>query len=150
MATIQLPPDFKEFLKLLNSKDVKYLIVGGYAVGYHGYPRATGDIDIWIESVADNANRLVDTLQEFGFKSPDLSPSIFLEYDKIIRMGEPPIRIELFTSLPGVKFAECYENRTRDTIDEIQVNIISLKDLRLNKKASARHKDLNDLENLPE
>jgi predicted nucleotidyltransferase len=145
---IQLPTDFKEFLQLLNSKKVEYLLVGGYAIGYYGYPRATGDIDIWISIDLQNANKLVALLHEFGFSTPELSPALFLEENRIVRMGVPPLRIELLTSISGVTFAECYSARVIDKIDGVDVNIINLDHLKTNKAASGRFKDLNDLENL--
>ena len=149
MAMIPLPPDFKEFLKLLNDNDVKYLIVGGYAVGYHGYPRATADFDIWIRTTPQNAKKMIRVLRQFGFNVPQLSTKLFLEEDHIIRMGVPPIQIEIITKIDGVKFDECYQRRITDTINGIKVDIINLDDLKKNKKASGRHKDLNDLEYLP-
>ncbi len=149
MATTQLPPDFKEFLQLLNVHQVEYLLIGGYAVGYHGYPRATVDIDIWIAIAPQNAKKIVTVLEEFGFGTPELSPDLFLKKNQIVRMGIPPIRIELLTTISGVDFEICYAERVVGTIDGVEVNLISLKNLRINKRASARHKDLNDLENLP-
>jgi len=146
---IVLPPDFKDFLKLIKSKNIKYLLIGGYAVGYHGYPRATNDMDIWIAIDSVNAELLVQVLKEFGFDTPQLSKDIFLEENKIIRMGVAPIRIEILTSISGVNFEECYQKKVVDEIDGIQVDIINLRDLKINKKASGRHKDLDDFENLP-
>ncbi|MBU1881505.1 nucleotidyltransferase family protein, partial [bacterium] len=102
MAPAHLPSDFKEFLKLLLKHQVKYLLVGGYAVAYYGYPRTTADIDIWIESEQQNAERLISALREFGFDTPDLKAELFLRHDHIIQMGISPNRIEIFTSLPGV------------------------------------------------
>lgn len=148
MAIPALPKDFKEFLKLLNSRHVKYLLIGGYAVGYYGYPRATADMDVWVEIVSDNAQKIVKVLREFGFDSLELKPELFLEKDKVIRMGLPPFRIEILTTISGVNFDECYKERERATIAGVQVNVISLKHLKLNKKAAGRHKDLNDLEHL--
>ena len=142
---ITLPLDFKEFLSLLNDNDVTYLIIGGYAVGYHGYPRATNDMDIWVAIDPTNADRIVKVLQQFGFDTPDLTPELFLKEKSIIRMGFPPMRIEI----TGVDFTECYENRVVDAIDNVAVNIIDLPHLKINKRASGRLKDLNDLENLP-
>lgn len=95
---MQLPQDFKEFLKLLNEQQVEYLLIGGYAVGYHGYPRATNDLDIWIAIHPENAQRIVSTLQEFGFNLPELNTEIFLAPDSIVRMGIPPMRLEILTS----------------------------------------------------
>jgi predicted nucleotidyltransferase len=136
-------------LKLIKSKNIKYLLIGGYAVGYHGYPRATNDLDIWIAIDSVNAELLVQVLKEFGFDTPQLSKDIFLEENKIIRMGVAPIRIEILTSISGVNFEECYQKKVVDEIDGIQVDIINLRDLKINKKASGRHKDLDDFENLP-
>jgi len=146
---IELPQDFKEFLKLLNAENAEYLIVGGYAVGYHGYPRATNDMDIWVAVKPENAERLVAALQEFGFDASNLSAEIFLQENQIIRLGVPPMRIEILTGISGVAFDECYPQRVSELIDGIPVNIIDLQNLKLNKKASGRYKDLDDLENLP-
>ena len=145
---IQLPPDFKEFLKLLNSHRVEYLLVGGYAVGYHGYPRATGDMDLWVAVRQNNAEKLVVVLREFGLTSPQLSADIFLQENQIIRMGIPPMRIELLTTISGVDFDSCYSERIVDVIDSVEVHIINLKHLKQNKQASGRHKDLDDLQYL--
>jgi hypothetical protein len=143
-----LPPDFKEFLKLLNRHGVEYLLIGGYAVGYHGYPRATNDMDIWIAVHPDNAERMVTVLRAFGFDTPDLSSDLFLQ-DNIVRMGLPPMRIELLTTISGVQFAACYAERVTTTLDGVAVDLISLPSLKANKQASGRHKDLDDLEHLP-
>ena len=149
MAMIHLPPDFKEFLKLLNAHQVEYLLIGGYAVGYHGYPRATADMDIWIAMQSVNAERIVAVLKEFGFDLPELSPELFLKEWQIIRLGVPPVRIEIATTVSGVNFAECYAERVVDVLDGVKVNLICLKHLKANKKAAGRHQDLADLENLP-
>jgi hypothetical protein len=149
MATIRLPQDFKEFLKLLKDHNVKYLLIGGYAVGYHGYPRATADMDIWIATHPQNAEKIVEVLKEFGFNLPELTIELFLKEDQIVRMGLPPVRLEISTTISGVTFDECYEERIIDTLDDVEVNLINLKHLKINKKASGRYKDLNDLENLP-
>ncbi len=149
MATIHLPPDFKEFFQLLNSHKVLYLVIGGYAVAYHGYPRATGDIDIWIATNTDNAKKTVQAIKEFGFADPAISEEIFLKEEQVIRMGVPPLRIELLTTISGVDFKSCYANRIDETIDEVKISFIDLEHLKQNKKASGRHIDLNDLERLP-
>lgn len=149
MATIRLPPDFKEFLQLLNENQVEYLLVGGYAVGYHGYPRATVDMDIWIGRSPETAEKMVRVLREFGFDVPNLSADLFLREDQIVRMGVPPIRLEIFTAIPGVDFASCYSSRVQTEIDGVPVQVISLTHLKANKRASGRSKDLADLENLP-
>lgn len=146
---MQLPPDFKEFLRLLNENRVKYLLIGGYAVGFHGYPRATNDLDVWIELEATNAGRVVSALRQFGFSASNLSENLFLQKDKIVRMGLPPMRIEVATSISGVTFDDCYARRVIAAMDNIQVPLISLEDLKINKKAAGRHKDLDDLDHLP-
>ena len=148
MATTQLPIDFKEFLKLLDSHQVKYLLIGGYAVNYHGYPRTTADMDIWVAIQKENAEKIVNALREFGFDNSELTADLFLQQNQIIRMGIPPIRIELLTTISGVSFDECYSERIIDTIDGVKIQIISIKHLKLNKRASGRHKDLDDLEHL--
>jgi len=146
---IELPLDFKEFLKLLNEKGVRYLLIGGYAVGYHGYPRATNDMDIWIAVNPENAERVVDALHAFGFDLPELTPDLFLQENKIIRMGNPPMRLEITTGISGVEFDDCYTNRVVDVLDGVEVNVIDLPHLKVNKKAAGRLKYLDDLENLP-
>lgn len=149
MAKIELHPDFKEFLRLLNSHNVRYLVVGAYAVGYHGYPRATGDMDIWIEMSESNSKKVASAFRDFGMPDEGISESIFLEMNKVIRMGVPPVRLEVITSASGVTFNECYSNREVVEIEGIPINFISLQDLKKNKRAASRHKDLEDLEHLP-
>ena len=143
-----LPEDFKDFLKLLNSHGVEYLLIGGYAVAYHGYIRTTQDIDLWIRLSPDNAQRIAEAIAEFGFAPEGMKPEIFLQPDKIIKMGVPPLRIEVLTSVSGVAFDECY--RTRETVDmgDYTIPIINREMLMKNKKASGRMKDLADVENL--
>jgi predicted nucleotidyltransferase len=136
-------------LKLLNEHEVRYLVIGGYAVGYYGYPRATNDLDIWIDNEPQNAEKLVQALKRFGFDDKEMKPEIFLIEGQIIRIGHPPIRIELLTSISGVQFDQCYRSRTAGSIDGIEMKLIGLEELKINKKASGRHKDLNDVENLP-
>ena len=143
-----LPPDFKEFLKLLKENDVRYLLIGGYAVGYHGYARATEDMDIWVAIHPDNAQKLVSAMKAFGLDDPKLKPELFLQKSKIIRMGLPPLRLEISTSISGVEFDECYQTRIVDRIDGVEVNLIDLDNLKRNKKASGRTKDIADVEKL--
>jgi predicted nucleotidyltransferase len=149
MPTIQFPTEFSELLTLLNDHDVRYLVVGGYAVTYHGYPRTTGDLDLWIEQTETNADRVVDALRAFGFDVPTLESTLFLEKDRIVRMGRPPLRVEIFSSVSGVDFAPCYDERVIDELDGVEAAIIGLECLKKNKRASGRHKDLDDLEHLP-
>jgi predicted nucleotidyltransferase len=146
MDTIQLPLDFREFLRLLNSKRVEYLIIGGYAVGYHGYPRPTGDLDVWISNARQNADRTREALEEFGFKS---EVDVLMKENQIVRMGMPPFRIEVLTTIDGVSFSDCYLERVIADVDGVEVSLISLPRLKENKKASGRSKDVADLENLP-
>jgi hypothetical protein len=146
MATIQLPPDFKEFLRLLNSNGVEYLVIGGYAVNYYGYARATADLDIWIGITPDNAQLTAAVVREFGFAQADAAT--FLEPGKVIRMGLPPVRLEILTTISGVEFAVCYSRRHRTELDGVPVNFIRLDDLKRNKEASGRLKDRLDLEQL--
>jgi len=136
MATIRLPQDFKEFLKLLKEHNVRYLLIGGYAVAYHGYPRATADMDIWVAIHPENANKLVAALKEFGFDLPELTPQLFLREKQIIRMGVPPVKLEICTSISGVEFNACYNARVVAELDGVEVNLIGLDDLKVNKKAS--------------
>jgi hypothetical protein len=149
MAMIRIPPDFKDFLRLLKEHDVRYLLIGGYAVGYYGYPRATADMDIWIAIHPANAEKIIAVLRKFGFDVPGLSAELFLRDKQIVRMGIPPVRLEITTSISGVEFDECYAKRVIDLVDDVEVNLISLEHLKINKRASGRYKDLNDLENLP-
>lgn len=148
MATIRLPNDFKEFLQLLNEHQVDYLLVGGYAVGFYGYPRATGDMDVWVDSRSENANKLVSVFQAFGFGG-EVTSELFQQPDNVIRIGNPPLRLEVLTTISGVTFQDAYPRRKTESIDGVLVNIIGLDQLKINKRASGRHKDLNDLENLP-
>jgi hypothetical protein len=149
MATIDLPPDFKEFLRLLSDHRAEYLLIGGYAVAYYGYPRATADMDIWIAIQPKNAKNIVAALKEFGFDLPQLTTELFLQEGRIIRMGVPPVRLEIATTISGVDFAECWASRTVENLDGTPVNVISLEHLKVNKKAAGRHKYLDDLEHLP-
>ena len=149
MGTSLLPSDFKDFLRLLNSNQVRYLLIGGYAVGYYGYPRATADIDIWIAVDPTNAGKVAEVIKEFfGFNVEGVTPQLFLQKNKVVRMGVPPFRIEVLTTISGVDFDICYAERVTDLLDDVEVSIISLKHLKLNKKASGRLKDLTDLSNL--
>jgi hypothetical protein len=144
-----LTADFKEFLRLLNANRVDYLLVGAYAVGLHGYPRATVDLDIWVNPTEDNAPHVIEALHEFGFDGPTIEPRLFLDPRSIVRFGVPPFRIEIMTAIDGVTYGDCWNNRETFDMDGLPVPVISLADLKTNKLAAGRHKDLNDLENLP-
>ncbi len=144
-----LTKDFREFLQCLNARDVEFLVIGGHAVAFHGYPRATADLDVWIAINPSNAARVTAALQDFGFNVPDLSPDLFLQENRIIRMGVAPNRIEIQTGIDGVRFSDCYPRRITSDLDGVPVGFISLADLKRNKAASARNKDLADLDQLP-
>ena len=146
---IALARDFKEFLKLLNSNRVEYLVIGGYAVGIYGHIRATNDLDIWVNVNPENAARIDRVLRDFGFATVAQTSDVFLARNNVVRMGVPPIRIEILTSISGVEFETCYAEKEIIQIEEIAVPVISLARLRENKAASGRTKDLADLENLP-
>lgn len=144
-----LPPDFSEFLKQLNAHGVDYLVIGGYAVGFHGHPRATADIDIWVPQRRETADRLVAAIRAFGFDTPELSSALFLRHDQIIRFGVPPMRIEILTTIAGVEFDDCLPRAVSGILGGVPVRFIGLEDLKRNKRAAGRHQDLADLENLP-
>lgn len=140
--------DFKEFVQSLNDNGVRYLVVGGYAVALHGYPRYTKDLDLWIDRTPENAASLVKALTAFGFGSIGLTQADFLAVDQIIQLGYPPNRIDLVTDLPGVEFSECYKHKVQVDMDGVQVDFIDADNLKRNKRASGRYQDLADLENL--
>jgi hypothetical protein len=143
-----LNPDFKEFFRLLFANDVHYLIVGGYAVAYYGYPRYTKEIDVWIWIDPGNAQKIVKTLKDFGFESLGLQANDFLEPEMVIQLGYAPNRIDLLMGLPGVDFEECYASRIEDEIDGVQLKFIDLENLKKSKRASGRLQNLADVENL--
>jgi hypothetical protein len=131
---------------LLNSNSVEYLVIGGYAVNYYGFSRATADLDIWIAIGPDNAKRITEALRCFGFDQAD--PALFQETRRIVRMGVPPVRLEILTTISGVDFADCYSRRLEAEMDGVTVNFIQLDDLKRNKRASGRLKDQVDLDKL--
>jgi len=148
MAKMQLPDDFKDFFRFLNETGVAYLLIGGWAVGFHGYPRATADMDVWVACDPDNARRVVQALALFGFTHNEATESLFTRPGFVVRMGLPPMRIELLTRISGVEFAECRARCETLVEDDIIIPVIALHDLIANKKASARPKDLADVDAL--
>ena len=140
--------DFKEFIELLNKNKVKYLIVGGYALAFHGHPRYTKDIDIWIKSEKENAEGILKALEEFGFSDIGITINDLTEPETIIQLGYPPNRIDLITEVSGIKFDVCYKSKVEVEIENIIINFIDLENLKKNKRASRRNQDLADLENL--
>jgi hypothetical protein len=143
-----LNPDFKDFIQSLNTNQVRYLVIGGYAVAIHGYPRYTKDIDIWIGMSNENAIAILKALTDFGFGTLDLTPQDFLTPRQVIQLGYPPSRIDLITTPDGVDFETCYANRVDLDLDGMSVPFIDLENLKINKRASGRLQDLADLENL--
>jgi len=143
-----LNQDFKEFIQSLNDNNVRYLVIGGYAVAFHGHPRYTKDIDIWIAMDAENAANIVKALDQFGFASLGLQASDFTAPDQIVQLGYPPNRVDMITTTPGVDFDTCYAARAQAEIDGIQVNFIDIENLKRNKAAVGRHQDLADIESL--
>ena len=143
-----LNQDFREFIQSLNDNGVRYLVIGGYAVAFHGHPRYTKDMDIWIEMSPDNAANMVKALDQFGFASLGLQASDFLVPDQVIQLGYPPNQIDLLVTVSGVDFKSCYAARVETVMDKVRVNFIDLDSLKRNKAAAGRLQDLADLENL--
>lgn len=149
---MQLDPDFSEFIACCVAREVKFLIVGGYAVAAHGYPRYTKDLDVWVLADLSNADRLLRALDDFGFGSLGLTANDFTGPGSIVQLGMPPKRIDILTSVSGIEFKETYEQRIPVRIVGVDtpVPFIDLASLRRNKAASGRAQDLADLEILPE
>jgi hypothetical protein len=143
-----LNPDFREFIECLNANQVRYLVVGGYAVAFHGHPRYTKDLDIWIQPTLENAQKVIQALAAFGFASLNLVASDFAQSDQVVQLGYPPNRINLITSPDGVDFETCYQSKIESDLDGLKICWIDLENLRLNKKVSGRSQDLADLESL--
>ena len=149
MANI-LNQDFSEFIGSLNKANVEYLLVGGFAVIYHGYNRTTGDIDIWVNPTKENFLKLKMAFADFGLSLFDMTEDKFLntaDYD-VFTFGVPPICIEILTKVKGVEFSQCFEVATFQKFDGIDVRIIDLRSLLVAKKAAGRYKDLDDVQNL--
>lgn len=145
---MRLRPDFREIIGLLNSHRVDFVIVGAFAVSYHGRPRNTGDLDILVRPELANAQKLIAALQQFGLKSLKLTPDDFTEAEQIVQIGYPPGRIDLITSLSGVDFDDVWENRVQAEMEGLPVPFIGREELIRNKRATGRTKDLADLETL--
>lgn len=145
---MNLEKDLREFIELLNALDVRYMVVGAFAVAYHGHPRYTGDIDLFIDRTAENADRLMQVIQKFGFGDLDLSVADFLQEDQVMQLGISPNRIDLLTFLSGISFQEAWATREYGEIDGLNVPFISKEMLKRNKAATGRTRDLADLEQL--
>lgn len=140
---------FLTFIRLLNEEGAEYVVIGGYAVAKHGYPRYTGDLDIFISGTPENAEKLVSVMFKFGFGPYDFEVSDFTGSERFVSIGDEPYKIELLTSTLGVSFEEVYQNKVVVDTEAVRINFISYQELILNKKAVGRPKDLLDLENLP-
>jgi len=140
--------DFKEFIALLNKNKVKYLVVGGYALAFHGFPRYTKDIDIWVWTDLHNAENMIKSLHEFGFSSLDLNKADFSKPGYVIQLGNPPNRIDILTSVTGLDFQTCYQTKQTLDLQGSEVYFIDLQSFKENKRALGRHQDLADLEHL--
>lgn len=145
---MELNRDFSEFIACFEAHEVRYLIVGGYAVAAHGHPRYTKDLDVWVRVDAENARRIVEALGDFGFGDLGLAADDFLEDEVVVQLGREPQRIDLLTFVSGVEFDEAFENRMLAEFGEMQVPVIGRAELRRNKIATGRLRDLADLEDL--
>lgn len=143
-----LHPDLKEFIESLNKNKVEYLIVGGYAVIFHGYVRYTGDIDFWVGTSEGNAQKLIKALKDFGFSISNLDSSDFQKEDVVVQLGRPPLRIDILTSVTGLSFEECLNKAQSIEVDDIKINFLDIESLKKNKLISGRQKDLDDFDNL--
>ena len=143
-----LNQDFKEFIALLNQHNVQYIIIGGYALAFHGHPRYTKDIDIWIDAKEDNAKRVLDVLRDFGFGSVNLDIQDFISKENIIQLGYPPNRIDILTSAKGVVFGDCISSSHLIMIGDLEVRFLDIQNLIVNKQQTGRLQDLADVEAL--
>ena len=146
---MDISQNFKEFLQSANSHNVRYLVVGGYAVSYYGHPSYTGDLDFWYCPDSESAKKLMQALVDFGFGSLGLSEKDFTEPDQVIQLGYEPERIDILTGVSGLDFETCWKDRKIVEWDGMELNFISLRDLRINKSATGRKIDLDDLDKLP-
>jgi len=142
--------DFKELLELFNAHRVEYLIVGGYALAFHGAPRFTGDLDLLVKPSSDNAMRVLAALAAFGFGALDLTLDDFATPDRVVQLGVPPVRIDLLTSISGISWEEAKAGVVRGTYGDVPVDFIGRAQFVANKRASGRRRDLADLEALGE
>jgi hypothetical protein len=149
LKRMDIQPDFKDLIALLNQYGVVFLVVGGFAVAHHGYPRFTGDIDFWLKTDPENADRVVKALQEFGFAGPDIASEDFVRPNHVVQLGYPPNRIDLLTGVTGLEFDVCWQSRETVEFEGVTIHFLSLEHLKLNKRLVARKKDEIDLENLP-
>ncbi len=142
--------DFKELLELFNGHKVEYVIVGAYALAYHGVPRFTGDIDIFVKPSLNNAQRILYALSDFGFGSLKLTLDDFQNPDSVIQLGVPPVRIDIITSITGVTWIEADKGKLEGVYGDIPVYFLGREQYIANKRAIGRKKDIADLESLGE
>lgn len=149
LVEMELTHNFEEFVKEINTCGAEYLIAGGFAVALYGYPRYTGDIDIWVNPTKKNAIKVLQVLQTFGYTEEEVNLEDLTTPDIVVQLGYPPNRIDLSTGLSGVDFKTCWASKAVMPFGDVMANFISLEDLKKNKKATARQQDLLDLQNLP-
>ena len=140
--------DFREFCSLLNEEKIDFLIVGGYAVAFHGAPRATGDIDILIRPEREHVVRLLAAIERFGFPTDGVTPEYLLGHSKILQLGRVPVQIHIMTSITGVPWEDAWASRREGVYGGVPVFFIGLSALLANKAAAARAKDLADIKAL--
>lgn len=145
---MNLQKDLREFVELLNALDVRYLIVGAFAVAHHGHPRYTADIDLFVQKSSENAERILHAIEQFGFGDIGLSREDFESKDHVVQLGVAPNRIDILTILSGVTFEEAWGSREWGQIGDLRVPFISRAMLKRNKLATGRVQDLADLEHL--
>lgn len=143
-----LNEDYKEMLQLLSEEDVKFIVVGAYALAAHGFPRATGDIDIWIEPEINNVKKVMNVLKRFGCPLFELTIDDLLIKGTVFQIGVAPRRIDIITSIDGVEFSEAWDDCVKVQVEGIQIPILSLDKLIKNKESTGREKDALDLKNL--
>lgn len=147
-GAIALNSDFKELLSILNEAQVRYLVVGGYAVIEHTEPRYTKDIDIWVSPTRDNAERVYASLKQFGAPLSNITIEDFTNPGIVYQMGRPPARIDVLTGLTGLDFESAWSNRVEGSYGEVRTQFLSIEDLIINKRAAGRPQDLMDVESL--
>lgn len=140
--------DFIDFIELLNEQQVKYMVVGAFALSFHGRPRNTGDLDIWIKPDAENAGKMVKVIEEFGFGQLGLNDEDFLRENYVTQLGYPPLRIDILNAISGINFDDAFHTRLETEIDGLQISFISAEDLIRNKRCVGRPKDLGDIDAL--
>jgi len=145
---LDINQDFKDLLALFNEQEVDYIIVGGYALAFHGAPRFTGDIDLWIRPTEENAEHILQALKMFGFGSLGIDSEDLTRDDQVIQLGYPPARVDLMTTVDGISFDSSFSNSVETHYGDITVKMISKDDLITNKRAIGRHKDFADIEAL--